>query len=799
MFLQNLQGESAWSILCNYLLYEFHGKLSRIKLLATYEPFATKLIEAIWHFYTAERTYLLKTLRFILENYNNSQYTEIFSDYMKKVTWKFLWENVVGQLEYLITEINNSTVNNTIDATAWLERNGQEQLEVALIAIAGIGFSNFTVNDFIPLLMVFMKNDFGRVSSIAPLNTQVFDILCCAEIGAFLAFLENCWTNEDFWLEQKDELDRMISLAANCRGYDLIIFSWAILQAELCLEDGAEYIARYSKKFDTLLASNIMLQLYEFTSNTKNIKGKPRKTILKAIYSLMNHLCNAFNDSGFISLHPNTCDVMYELLKEQELCAIFQMDTGKPIYHLLEFSLKFFPLDFKGVTLFMLAFTESGCNDRVVNALNNLCIYAEDYTGRLKDESNIFLRTDYFPIPNSQHICIPKGTAAVVFAKFRKTLLLYQTNYNYFAVILSLLDSLTVEIAENNSLKQETFEKLLLGYKLIAAILQNELLDIGTIKHFLRHSIRVYHLFHQGQFRNLAMMNVFLQAVEGAMFSKIREEDKFWASDFLPRINSTVTENILKHYDVFTPSVLLDLIELEEQDQSHVLLRTYIQFIKKAFERRTLHKEVQLPGIVYLITHVFSKHKDYKYNNIMDCYDITNMILEIVWNIIKQDEKNMANEEERFLYNFCLEAFLTNNYVLKGYYELFKVTLFIAQKFLERETSWEIKNDVTINKYITLTLQTFLMLIKHNRHKKNKKVYCSSLFEQVILHAPLDRLNTVKIVTAFVDYAFDKEVQKLALAILKNMAQVSKSLINIEKSNIVTFRIHRIQCLVLWI
>lgn len=794
-----MHGESAWSVLCNYLLYEFHGKLSRIKQLATYEPFATKLIEAIWHFYTAERMYLLKTLRFILENYNNSYYAEVFSDYMKKVTWKFLWGNVIEQSDCLITEINPSTMNNTIDVKVWLERNGQEQLEVALIAVAGINFSNFTVNDFIPLMMVFMKNDFGRIPSLTAFNTEAFDQLCCAEIGAFLAFLDNCWENEGFWLQQKDELDKMISLAANSRGYDLVIFSWAILQAELYLDDGAEYIARYSKKFDTLLASNIMLQLYDFTCRVKKFNCKPGKTILKAIYSLMEHLCNAFNDGGFISLHAGTCDVMYELLRDKEICAMFQLDSKKSIYGLLDFSLKLFPFDFKSLTVFMLAFIENGHNETVINTIKNLKTYTEDYFGRLRDESSICLRTDYFPVPNSQHVCIPKGTAAIVFAKFRKTLLLYQTDYNYYAVVLSQLDALSAQVAESHSYNQETFEKLLLGFKLIATILQNSLLDIDAMKHFLRQFGRIYHLFSGGLFRNLTIMNVFLQAVEGAMFSEIRQENKFWPSDFLPRLNSTTPENILKHYDVFTNSVLLDLLESEEQDESHVLLLSYIKFIRKAFNKRVFYKEIQLPGIVYLITHVFPKHKDYKYSKVLDCYNITNMILEIVWDIIKKDQRGMEKEEERFLFNFCLEAFLTNSYVLKGYYELFKVTLFIAQKFLEKEVNWESKSDVIINKFVTVTLQSFLMLIKHNRYRKNQKFYSTTLFEQVILHAPLDRLNTVKIVTAFVDYTFDNEVQKLALGILKNMALVKIPFPNITNFIELFFRIHRIQCLDLWI
>lgn len=79
-----------------------------------YEPFATRLVEAIWHFYTSERMYVLKTLRFVLENYTNPEYAPIFANYMKRVTWQFLWGSVIGQIESLISEIGHTTTETTI-------------------------------------------------------------------------------------------------------------------------------------------------------------------------------------------------------------------------------------------------------------------------------------------------------------------------------------------------------------------------------------------------------------------------------------------------------------------------------------------------------------------------------------------------------------------------------------------------------------------------------------------------------------------------------------------------------------
>lgn len=760
--------------MCNYLLYEFHGKLSRIKQLATYEPFATKLIEAIWHFYTSERMYLLKTLRFILEHFSNPIYAKVFPDYMKRVTWKFLWSNIVAQLDYLVGEIGHSTIENTVDLAAWVERNGQEQLEVVLIAITAMSFNNFTVDDFIPLLTVFMKSDFGRISPHAcgiGFNIEVYDKICCAEIGAFLVFLDYCWIDDDFWLKKKDELDELVALASNGRGYQVIAFSWATLQAELCLNDGEEYKTRYSKQFDVLLNSGVMVLLYSFVARLRTFNCRPVKMVLKSFYNFMNSLCNAFNDDGFISLHQGTYEIMHELLKDDEMCANFILETDKPIYRLLEFSLKFFPFDFKGLTLLMLTFTEKGYKDRVTKTLSNLEVYAEDYFGRLRDGSSFFLRTDYFPIRNSKFFCIPEGTVANIFAKFKRTLILYEIKYDYYTTLISQLDALTLQTHGDGCYQQDTFQRVILGYKLMAAILQHGIMDIHSMRNFLKHYTRLYLLFSQGDFQHVGMMNVMLQGVEGAMFSGIRDDDKFWPLEFLPRLKHVSITKILNRYEVFHPSTLLDLLVVDEEDGSHPLLLAYGDFVKKAFEKQIFRKEVQLPGIVYLLIEVFPKYKDYCYSNPLDSYKVANMVLEIVWGVIKKDKRTLQDEEEIFIFDFCIEALLMDNYILKGYCEFFKTTLFTAQILLQKETNWEAKEDIVINKFVSLFLHSLLMLIKQNRYWKTQKNE-ASLFEQIVLHAPLERMNTVKVITAFADYSFDPEVQNLAIRILENMAMV---------------------------
>lgn len=756
-FLQDLQAQSCWSVLCNYLLYEFHGKLSQIKYMTLYEPYATKLVEKIWHFYTSERMFVLKALRFILENYHNNDYSDILANYMKRVTWPFLWGSVIGQMETLIAEINVNNSSNTIDKAIWVERNYQEQLEVALIAICAIEFSNFTVDDFIPLFRVYMKNDFGRTPETR--EAKEFDQLHCAEIAAFLVFVDNCWSNHSYWLNKKKELDELVNSATNCRGHDLVMFGWVMLQANLRANDCNEYITYYSKKFDTLYYGGVLKKFKDLTFNVRRFKCKPGKSMMKALYSLMDQLNTTFNEDGFISLNPDACEVLYELLRDENICFRYLFSTTSTlITDFIKYAWWFFPYDFKSATMLMSALTEQGYGGTVVNELNGLKTYAEEYMGVLKEDSNMVVHEDCYPIANSTLMRIPAQTKITVYSKFKKTLVLYHTNYTYPNLIVALMDALLTKLSENDGYEVEDVEKVFLGVKLLAMLIQNNLLDVKDMGTFLRKLNRLCLLFNRRSY-NFALIDCFLQTVEGALFSNIDEKMVFWPADFLPKLDKTTNE--------FLPSKLVGMIEAEEQEIHHAVLITYMSLVARAYCKDVFRTEIQLPGFVFLVKHIFPRLKIYKYAEIGHYYKISNLIMGLVWDVIKQDRNN---PKDPFLFNFCMDTFLKDSSVLKGYRELFKTTLHVAQKSLEKESCWEGYEQLPINEFLRLTLQTLLAFIKHNTYRKAHKQAEDLRFDQIILCAPLDRLNIVKYITAFVGYSYDSHIQDLALQILQKLA-----------------------------
>lgn len=196
--LQNLEPSVAWNVLCNFLMYEYYGKVSDIEDLARYESNTVKLIENMWIFYTSERMFLLKTVRFILEHYTdkNNQFYEAYAEYVQSTTLNTLRKHLLEELEYLIEEINASHASNCIKMKDWVDRNNREQLENVLSLIVCLHSEEFPMEDFVHMLKLFIKHDFANSPSFIKnvcVDDPGFQSVNSVELGAFLVGLESCW------------------------------------------------------------------------------------------------------------------------------------------------------------------------------------------------------------------------------------------------------------------------------------------------------------------------------------------------------------------------------------------------------------------------------------------------------------------------------------------------------------------------------------------------------------------------------------------------------------------------------
>lgn len=178
-------------------MFEYHGKISDMKSILDNPDYTNSFVESVWYFYTSERMYILKTIRYILENYDkNSNSFNIYGKYVD-VLVPDIFRSLLKQLSYLITEINSATFTNCLSRKEWIDRNNREQVEIVSCLIVSMKHMKLEMNDYINMINTFKEYNFTK----EPAHFEISEIGDCdiitnirsAEIGACLVGLLHCW------------------------------------------------------------------------------------------------------------------------------------------------------------------------------------------------------------------------------------------------------------------------------------------------------------------------------------------------------------------------------------------------------------------------------------------------------------------------------------------------------------------------------------------------------------------------------------------------------------------------------
>lgn len=194
--------------MCNFLMFEYFGKIDELKSIIRYDTNVRCLIDNVWYFYTADRMFLLKSLRHIFENIPNKQYKfyKQFDDFLKSVDIKVLWKNLMKTLDDLINEIDKDKAQMVSSEVLknWINRNNREQVEVVTLLIHVIQYFTVDGSELEDILVLFLKHGFTRhllcqESNILSKPKDLWDVKC-AEIGCVLTVMERYWYVIQFYL-----------------------------------------------------------------------------------------------------------------------------------------------------------------------------------------------------------------------------------------------------------------------------------------------------------------------------------------------------------------------------------------------------------------------------------------------------------------------------------------------------------------------------------------------------------------------------------------------------------------------
>ena len=160
----------SWNILCNYLATEFRGTSESLSDLLKNESQVKPLLVDIWHFYRAERLYLLQVLKEVITHHNNEEHEnrEVFEKVFDKIDKDGRMKHeLVEQLKEVISEEspNTETLGYVLGAAvkkSWTHFNLREQSEVLqLLLLYFHQTGEYLAGDWLILYNIFSGQTFG--------------------------------------------------------------------------------------------------------------------------------------------------------------------------------------------------------------------------------------------------------------------------------------------------------------------------------------------------------------------------------------------------------------------------------------------------------------------------------------------------------------------------------------------------------------------------------------------------------------------------------------------------------------
>lgn len=184
-------------------MYEYYGKVDELKTLIKFDSKIEYLTENIWYFYSADRMFLLKTLRHILESLENQNQickTKIES-FATNINASVLWKNLVKVFSNLIHEISKEKASNVPAKllAEWIHRNNREQIEVVLLLMHTMNLPNFklTGSELEEVFVMFIKHGFTGLpfytESLTVSRKQDLDEIKHTEVALLLSILHKYW------------------------------------------------------------------------------------------------------------------------------------------------------------------------------------------------------------------------------------------------------------------------------------------------------------------------------------------------------------------------------------------------------------------------------------------------------------------------------------------------------------------------------------------------------------------------------------------------------------------------------
>lgn len=714
----NLEPTVALPIFCNYLMFEYYGKIDDIKNLILYEHSVLCLLENIWHFYTSERMYYVKTLKHIFESALNqkSPFKKEYVNFISTLDIPEFRKTLITQLKSLINEITEDSLENSFDKKIYVNRNNREQLEFILLIIMTMEYKEVSTNEFSDLCNCFFLHNFTRqpvyFDTTLYGDPADFNDVKTAEIGSFIIGIHQL--AEKINGLSKD-IETSLKNLQNQGNHKIVLFSWVFGKLKALQEDDTESANTYENLLRILIKGQTFKSMHEFLSS-KLLKSEVRsaKLIQAGVFKLLDELLVAMENKDVFVRDEGLILSLCSLMEDPDIAAECTIVKGG--------------LD----TVVMAQFIDFPTN------YVHLSMVCKVLVKHRKLQEVVLAKLKCLDVDGSEYD--------------------ERRQSNYFSFLYLMVREIGVKGAV---LSEQLLSDILVGYELIYEIVKyykgniddcgftdclvilDKLVDIyGSQPNYLKFS-KIY-------FKIQAAMVLYQQKKVQTMFQGFRS-----TKQFLPKIltQERIPEALMQRHII--DSSLLPILRKEEYEDEHSTIKTYLQLILHCVRENIDIETIQTPGVVYMTTFVFPFHKNWQYKDREEMVDISILCLRIILEVLNRKKVS----EEDVLKQFVFYSLLKCPPMMTVFLQYLVQEKFHLQRVMMNEIDWingKTLDNITLSK---LHLSIFLRLLSECNLKPSDPVLQPNI------------QTVTKCAASFITNAFSSSLSNLACRLLEKLSR----------------------------
>ncbi|CAG9816450.1 unnamed protein product [Phaedon cochleariae] len=617
----------AWTVTCNFLMFEYYGRVDELKTLIKFDSKVEYLTENVWYFYTADRMFLLKTLRHIFESVSDKKhvYYNEFNSFTKSLDFSLLWKNLKAVFKNLLDEIDRDKSQTVSDKllVQWIHRNNREQAEVAILLLHTFEYLKPDGSELADMLTLFIRHGFTRhplfhESVTVSRKTDLIEIKN-SEISLILTIMKIYWNTPGLAKMLPSDIEKNLELLQIQGDNSIILFAWAALKTSIDECDEKESHMDYCNRVILQLAKKkVFNSLYEFLTHKMFLGTKIGEITAEAVITLMTEFTKICADFNFVQEQPGVSKLTAELLKRKGLVIL---ESLGPIFQL---SMEAFPFIFEpflDMCKALIVIPEK--YDSIISLLKNIPGFLSELRWAHHSPSFLLDKTQRL-FTDSDLFMVPSGTRVESFPYQGVGYARFIYPFDFFRLMEQFTKSLTTinfEVGTEWHCYDNLVELVIIGFQFINHLLRHYRGDLRkdpALKSLVQRLEIVPTQFVEGPSKNFDFIRLYFEVNCTLIRGELLDFSEVFTPVHRKRMFPVVVsyEKAYNHVlfdQMLNGSLLFRLLKEEEGKDTHCLLVQYLELIEFMVQKNIYHREIQYAGLWYIINCTFPLYQQWKY------------------------------------------------------------------------------------------------------------------------------------------------------------------------------------------